>query len=217
MPLPTFATLEEIPEAFRSEYVEKEGQWVPNVEDVTNLKSAFERQKDDNRKLKQQLAEREAAERTKAQEDKAKANGVTDEQLAKLRAEIAAEKAPLEEQIQKYQAELRSLKLDGRVKQMIAEAGFNPKKVDDLYKLIGDRFDLNESGTPILKDNPATELPKYLKMVADKEYPEFALSPQKGGTQAQGSGSQGGNAANADLVLTNPLALLQQANQTAAT
>jgi hypothetical protein len=213
MPLPTFKTLEEIPEAFRSEYVQRDGEYVPNVEDVAPLKSAHERQKEENRQLKAKLAEREAAERLKAETDKAKQQGVTDEQLAKIRAEIAAEKAPLEDANTKLQAEIRSLKLDSRIKALMGEAGFNPKRVDDLYKLIGDRFDLNDSGTPILKDNPAADLLKTLKSVADKEYPEFALSPQKGGTQAAGGG--GGTTATADqekMLVSNPMALLAQAN-----
>lgn len=205
MPLPTFATREEIPEAFREEYVEKEGKWVPNVEDVTGLKSALERQKDEARQAKARLKELEET-------AKAKAAGMTDEQLAKLRADLAAEKAPLEEANAKLAAELRSLKLDARLKSMLGEAGVNPKRIDALHKLIGERFDLNESGSIILKDKPTTDLAKYLGEAVANEYPELYLSKQKGGAALPGSGGSGSGEDLAKLVTDNPARLLEIAN-----
>lgn len=210
MPLPTFKTREEIPDAFRSEYVERDGEWVPDVEDVGALKNAHERQKDEARVLKAKLKELEET-------AKAKASGVTDEQLAKLRADIAAEKAPVEEALAKAAAELRSLKLDAHVKKLMLDAGANPKRIDALFKLVGDRFDLNESGTPILKDKPTTTLAGYLKETIAAEYPELYVSPQLGGITAPG-GTSGGTTREdlAKLVDTNPARLLQLANEKAA-
>lgn len=204
MPLPTFATREEIPESVRDGYVEKDGKWVPDVEDVSGLKSALERQKEEARQAKARLKEIEDT-------SKAKAAGVTDEQLAKLRAEIAAEKAPLEEANAKLAAELRSLKLDARLKSMLGEAGANPKRLDALHKLIGDRFDLNESGSIILKDKPTTDLAKYLAEAVANEFPELYLSKQKGGATLPGSGGTGGEDL-AKLVESNPMKLLELSN-----
>jgi len=204
MPLPTFATREEIPEAFREEYIEKEGKWVPNVEDVSGLKSALERQKEEARQAKARAKELEELQ-------KAKAAGITDEQLAKLRQEIAAEKAPLEEKVAKYEQELRTLKLDSRIKSLLGEAGANPARLDALLKLTLDRFDLSEQGTPIVKDKPAVDLGKYINETVAKEYPELFLSKQKGGTGAPGSGGTGGEDL-AKLVETNPMRLLEMAN-----
>lgn len=205
MPLPTFATREEIPESVRDGYVEKDGKWVPDVEDVTGLKSALERQKEEARQAKAKLKE---LEETK----KAKEAGITDEQLAKLRAEIAAEKAPLEESLTKAQQELRALKLDARLKTMLGEAGCNPARLDALFKLVGDRFDLNDSGSIILKEKPTTELAKYLGETVAKEYPELFLSKQKGGSNAPGSGGTSAGEDLAKLVETNPMRLLEMAN-----
>lgn len=184
MPLPTFATREEIPDAFRDEYIEKDGKWVPNVEDVSGLKSALERQKEEARQAKARAKELEELQ-------KAKAAGITDEQLAKLRQEIAAEKAPLEEKVTRYEQELRSLKLDSRIKSMLGEAGANPARLDALLKLTLERFDLNDSGTPIVKDQPTADLKKYIGEKIAAEYPELFLSKQKGGTGASGSGGTG--------------------------
>lgn len=213
-----FDSRDEVPEAQRETAIEtKDGKWaVPEVEDVSALKSAHERQKEETRRLKAALAEREQADKAKEAEDAARKSGVSDEQIAKLRQEIEAAKAPLVEEKTRLEKELRELRLDSKVKAMIAEAGFNPKRIDDVFKLIGDRFDLSENGTPILKDNPAAVLPEYLKTVASKEYPELALSQQKGGDEFKGSG--GGGAVSPDaqkLLLSNPGALLAQANAAA--
>lgn len=212
MPLPTFATREEIPEAFRDEYIEKDGKWVPNVEDVSGLKSALERQKDEARKAK---------ERAKELEDlaKQKASGLTDEEIAARRKEIDEATAPYREKLTQMEQRMRGLQLDSRIKTMLGEAGFDAKRIDATFRLIADRFDLNESGSPILKDKPTADLVTYLRdEVGAKEFPEWVLSKQKAGTEAAGS-PKDAPVSNADaekLLTSNPMALLTQANAPAA-
>lgn len=207
MSFKVFETKDAIPEAQRESAIEtKDGKWaVAEVEDVSGLKSALERQKEEARKAKDKLKEIE-------DEAKRKAAGMTDEQLAKLRADIAAEKAPLEAKLTQAEQELRSLKLDGRIKAMLAEAGANPKRLDALFTLIGNRFDLNESGSPILKDKPTTDLQKYLGETVAQEYPELFVSKQKGGATFNGSGGTAGGEDLAKLVTDNPRQLLAMAN-----
>lgn len=210
MPLPKFKTLEEIPEAFREGYVEKDGEWVPDVDDVAPLKSAHERQKEETRQAKEKLKELER----QLAEAKKKAGGMTDEEIAARRAEIEAEVAPVREKLTAAEKELRTLKFDDRLKALIAGSGTVAKRVDALHRLIGDRFDLNESGTLVLKDKPTTDIAKYLKEDIAKEYPEFFESKQKGGSEFNGSGN-GTPVAPADLektLNTNPALLLQAAN-----
>lgn len=184
MTLPTFAAQTEIPDAFRDSYIEKDGQWVPNVEDVSALKSAHERQKAETRAAKEQAAAlaKQLADYEQAQQ--AKASGLTDEQIAKLRDQLAAEKRPLEEKLTKYEQELRTLKLDNAVKSMMAKAGVVGPRVDALFKLVGDRFDLSEDGTPILREKPVADLTQYLATDVAQEYPEFYASVQKAGMPA---------------------------------
>lgn len=184
MPLPTFEKAEEIPEAFRDSYIEKDGKFVPDIEDVAPLKNAHERQKAETRAAKEQaahLAQRLAELEQNAQ---AKARGITDEQLQKWREEMQAEKRPLEEKLSKYEQELRTLKLDNAVKSMMAKAGVVGPRVDALFKLVGDRFDLSEDGTPILRDKPVADLQQYLATDVASEYPEFYASTQKAGMPA---------------------------------
>jgi hypothetical protein len=212
MPLPTFATREEIPDAFRDEYIEKDGKWVPNVEDVSGLKSALERQKEEARIAKARAKELEEL-------TKQKASGLTDEEIAARRKEIEEATAPYKQQVEQMQKQMRGLQLDSRIKTMLGEAGFDAKRIDATFRLIADRFDLNDSGSPILKDKPTADLVSYLRdEVGAKEFPEWVLSKQKASTDAAGSPKDTPvSTADAEKLLTgNPMALLAQANTPAA-
>lgn len=207
MSLKLFDTKDAIPEAQRDAAIEtKDGKWaVADVEDVSGLKSALERQKDEARKAK---------DRAKELEDKLKAkeSGLSDEELAKRRAEIDEKVAPVQEKLDAAETELRKLRLDSRIKSMLGEAGANPKRLDALLTLTLDRFDLNESGSPIVKDKPTEDLKKYIGEKIAAEYPELFLSKQKGSTRADGSNGTGGGEDLAKLVTENPRALLDMAN-----
>lgn len=209
MPLPTFATREEIPEAFREEYIEKDGKWVPNVEDVSGLKSALERQKEEARQAKARAKELEEL-------TKQKAAGLTDEEIAARRKEIDDAIAPYREQLEQMKQASRRDKLDAVIKTKLAEAGFDGKRIDAAFRLIADRFDLNDSGSPILKEKPTADLATYLREeVGAKEFPEWVLSKQKAGPEAKGSGDTA-RPALADqekLLVENPMALLAQASK----
>lgn len=121
--------------------------------------------------------------------------GMTSEALAQLRADVAAD---LEKRYATdpaagmkafpWAAELahenRALKLDSVVKAEMARAGARAERVDALFKLTSERFDLTDDGKPMLRDKPATDLSKYLADELRKEYPELY----------NGSGSTGGGA-----------------------
>lgn len=209
MPFPKFATLEEIPEAFRDAYEEREGAWVPkDVEDVTPLKTALERQKAEANAAKAEL-------RKLKQDADAGTQGVKPDVLEKLRAEIKAEiegeyKAPLTA----AQQELRGLKLDAAIKAQLAKAGVRGERVDTLYKLISDQVDLGETGTPVHKlGKPLTE---WITKGLATEYPEFFASTIKGGPgPQQQQGIPTGTDAEA-LLTSNPARLIALANEARA-
>lgn len=209
MKLPKFKTFDEIPEAFRDGYVERDGEWVPDVEDVTGLKQNRDEILSNLQKQKQKLQEMERA----LAEAKKKAGGMTDEEIAARRAEIEAEVAPFKQQLEAAQKELRTLKFDDRLKALIAGSGVKGTRVEALHKQIAERFDLNESGTLVLKDKPTTDVAKYLKEDCAKEWPEWYESKQKAG--AEFNGSTGNTAAPAELqktLVTNPASLISAAN-----
>lgn len=212
--LPIFDTQDAIPEAFREEYEEKDGRWHP---------------KDDGAKtaLAEERTKREAAEKLvtkttkelKALETRATAEraGITDEQLQKLRAEIRAdletEYTPLKEKADRFGSENRTLKLDNAVKAVMGaeDVKVRSARMDALWRLIGDRFDLTDDGKPMVKANPGVEVKKYLAETVKKEYPEFYEGTAGSGGGAR-EGSQNRSAAvSADDILKNPGAALQAA------
>jgi hypothetical protein len=136
---------------------------------------------DEAKALKAKIAEME-------QTAKAQAAGITSEALAKLRQEAAAEYekkyGPVLTERDQLKSEIRGLKLDSNVKAMMAKAGARAERIDALFKLSSDRFDLTEDGKPMVKD-ATKEVDKFIAEDLLKEYPEFF----------QGSGSSGGGAA----------------------
>lgn len=209
MPLPKFKTLDEVPEAVRDGYIERDGEWVPDVEDVTGLKS----NRDEILTNLQKAKQRENELKRELADLKKKSSGMTDEEIAARRAEIEAEVTPFREKAAQLEKELRTLKFDDRLKALIAGSGTVAKRVDALHRLIGDRFDLNDSGTLVLKDKPATDVSKYLKDEVAKEYPEFYESKQKAGSEFTGSGNGPALTGDIDKTLaTNPASLLHAAN-----
>lgn len=135
---------------------------------------------DEAKALKARIAEME-------QQAKAQAAGITSEALAKLRAEAAAEYekkyGPVLSERDALKSEVRSLKLDSNVKAMMAKAGARAERIDALFTLSRDRFDLTDDGKPMVKD-ATKEVDKFIAEDLLKEYPEFF----------QGSGSSGGGA-----------------------
>lgn len=210
MPLPTFKTRDDIPEAVRDGYVERDGEWVPDVEDVSGLKANRDELLREAKELRKSVADLK-------KELQQKKSGLSDEEIAAQKAREEELTKPLQEQLAAERAELRKLKLDARVQTMLAEAGANPKRIDALYKLVGDRFDLSDNGTPVLKEKPTTPLDKYIADTVALEYPELFLAKGKPGDQFPGGA--GGPAGREDLtkaLTTNPLSLLQTANAKAA-
>lgn len=119
---------------------------------------------------------------------KADKAGITEEQLNKLRAEIRDDledeyKAIVEER-DSLKHDNRGLRLDSVVKAEMAEAGVRSERIDALFRLNADKFDLTDDGAPMLKDRPGTEIGKFVAEDLKAQYPEFF----------NGSGSSGGGA-----------------------
>lgn len=140
------------------------------------------------RKLRETVATLE----TKAKAEKA---GLTSEELSKLRNDVRAEverqyAADMQAGVKVFPwagqlaQENRSLKLDNVVKTEMAKGGARAERIDALFRLTADRFDLTDDGKPMLRTSPGIEVGKYVADELRKEYPEFY----------NGSGSSGGGA-----------------------
>jgi hypothetical protein len=210
MPLPTFASLDEVPEAFRSEYELVDGKAVSK--DFRELRTAATKEREEREKAAKALkdAEKRLAELETAV--KAKSDGISDEKLAELRAAMEKQLGPVQAEKDKLAAELRSLKLDAALKSLMATSGVRAERIDTLWKLIGAEYDLTDGGTPILKADPTADVAKSLAGRV-KEFPEFFAAPDASGGGAAGSKSlPASRAAHAELAVSNPERLLEIAN-----
>jgi len=143
---------------------------------------------EEHRKLQAKLTELE-------QQKKADKVGITSEELVKMRAEIRQdlekEFGPLQEQLSTAKQEIRTLRLDNVVKGQMAKSGVRGERVDALYRLTADQWDLTEDGQPMVKTRPGTEVGKHISDQLADEYPEFFEGSKSSGGGASKSAAGG--------------------------
>jgi hypothetical protein len=132
------------------------------------------------------------------QQQKADKAGVTSDELQRMRAEIREdlerEYADLKASESTLSAKVRELQLDNQVKAEMGKAGARAERIDALYRLTSDRYDLTDDGVPMLKDRPGTQIGKYVSEDLLKEYPEFYNGSGSSGSGASKSAHVGGGA-----------------------
>lgn len=225
MKLPTFKTQDEVPEAFRSLYEEKSGEWVPKGEPGEGAHKALQDERkraDDAEKAAKEArdarTQMEARITELEQEIQAKAAGKTGDELKELRNKIrqdverehSQKVKALEERVQALEpleGENRDLKLYSKVRKSMADNGVRPERIEALLRLERDEFDLTDDGEPMLKNHPGKAVDIFVQDDLKKQYPEFYQ-----GTKADGGGAGGGHAGvldhgvTADDVRANPTA-----------
>lgn len=191
MPVETFEAKDAIPEELREAAIEtKDGKFVVvRDEDTTGLKSALEKERGARKEAEKAAREREARLRELELEAKASKEGLTAERLKEIRAQVAAEFEPWKSKAEQYAAENRALKLNDRVKALLAKAEFVDAEV--AWKLFGEQFDLTEDGQPIVKDAPGTSLDAHIAKLAEA-HPYLVK-----GSQIAGGGAAGAKAGTA--------------------
>jgi hypothetical protein len=216
MSLPTFEKKGDIPKGFESEYEEKDGKWVPK-DSAAEIREALASERE-KREAAEAATKLTAKELKKLQGDAAAHKaGVTEEQLkemrATIRAEVEAEFAPFKAQAETLAAENRTLKLDNAIKKLAGEAGFLPTKLDDLWKLHGEEFDLTDDGKPMVKGKPAVEVAKHIEALK-KLRPEWVQGSRADGGNTGGSRGSAPAAGAEDVVkqlFTNPASVVAAA------
>lgn len=196
MPLPLKTdSLDAIPEALRSAYVEREGAFHldAEIEDVTPLKSALDKER--KRASDAEKAKKEA-DRVRAELEakiKGAEAGLTEDQQKQyresIRAELEKEYEPLKAIEGEYTALKRITLLDNPVKSLMLteKVGVRAERQEALWKQIGDRFDLTSDGKPMVTEHIGLSVEEYLAVHIKKEFPEWYR-----GTQAAGGGAGGG-------------------------
>ena len=217
MPLKTFKTKDEIPaEQAANALALADGSFAVFEEaDVTDMQTQLT---DARRKLEAaDKATRKAAAEALAARNAAAAaaEGVDGEKLAKIRADALAEwqatNAGKLEAAEKALKENRELKLDTKVKQIAAAKGVTGSELNAWFKLHGDKFDLLDDGTIVVKGKEGTTLDKFIEVDCKKETPYLYE-----GTKGAGGGAGGGGSPpptgtiSFDDLMANPQAALTQ-------
>lgn len=205
MPLPiTTDSLDAIPEALRSAYVERDGAFhldaeIPKPEDVSGLRKAIAAER--KTAEEQRKAAREAAERNAALERELEALRVSggdfekkaSELLNKWNTESASKLAEREKewtaQIAEKDGKLRKLLLTDNLRKAFIDAGGRAERLDEAIDLTSKHFDLVDD-RPVMKDDKgdlSTTTPKeFFEKMFRQRLPEFYK-----GTQAAGGGAGG--------------------------
>jgi len=155
--------------------------------------------KDQARTVSEQYQQATARMQELEQKVAAQSAGVGDEKLKelteKMRADFERTYQPFKSKVGELEAALaerdgviRSLKLDTKVKDVMAKSGVRSERVEDLFRLTSERYDLTDDGEVILKENREVPLDKFFKEDLSEKYPEFYT----------GSGSSGGGASRSD-------------------
>lgn len=197
MPLTKYATEAEVPEDVKASALAlADGSFAVFVEDdAAELKETLRKEREVREAAEKNATKAANALRKLEAEAKAKAAGLTDEQIRAMRDDVRREleseyepvkvKATLAEQLA---AENRALLLDNKVKATMAAKGVRADRIEALFKVAGDRFDLTADKAPMLRDKPGVAIDGYIAETLKAEFPEFFE-----GTKAVGSNAPGSN------------------------
>lgn len=192
MPFPIFDKQEDVPEAIRSEYEEREdGKWHAKVPDVEKLNTAIEKER--TRATEEEKARKKAEKERDDLKRKETANqhGITDEQLEQLRTEDAQKRKPIEDENATLKAEIRQLKLTERVQRMALDAGVMKERLDDAMLHLEKRIDLTADGDGlVVKDKTGKATTETVEDFLSKTFKEEKPWAYEG-SGASGSGSLG--------------------------
>lgn len=235
MTWPTFKTQEEVPEAFRSFYEEKDGEWRAKEEggsdakkladlqkSVERLETSIQSERDLRKEAEKARKEAERELDDMKQKGKAEEHGITEEQLEQLRADV---RESVEKEYQdKYsdyddvKAENRKIFLEDRVKAEALKNGVTGNRIEQWWRLYQDRFDLTDDKKPMVKGRPGIEVTKLITGDLKEETPEFYEGSKMGGGGAAGdhTAGTGGAKVEADELMKNPTAALSRARERTA-
>ena len=131
-------------------------------------------------------AKNEELERKAAEKDPSKLEEIYDRKMKKLREDLAAEKSPLEQELNKLRTENKTLKVTDKV---MAEIGglFHSDTIEFIKLKVEQLCDLDEDGTIVIKDENGDPLYKNGKIVGLKEFGEMLADKYPNMARAQGS------------------------------
>lgn len=198
MPIKQADTKELVPEALRDAAIEgKDGKWHYEETDpaLTDAgKRALQEERDarkaEEKRRKDVERERDELKRTA----EAKAAGISEAELTRMREAEAAARKPIEDELTATKAENRKLKLTDRVQALALKHGVMQDRIKQAMRILDERTDLTDTGGIVVKDEEGkvtTEtIDDFLSKTFKKESPWFYKGTGSSGSGA--AGSEGG-------------------------
>jgi hypothetical protein len=195
MPLKLYDTQDAVPEAQRANAIEtKDGKFAV-VEEDPQLADAGKRALDAERKRARDAEEaRKAAEKERDDLKRtadAKAKGISEEELQKIRDAEAAARKPIEDERDRLAAENLKLKRDDKVQKLYLDNGGMSDRVEDAMDQLLKRTELGDADGIVFKDEKgqvtADDAETFFKKFRTAKPWLFK------GSGASGSGAEGSN------------------------
>lgn len=207
-------SLDTVPEAARSFYTETEdGRFKldSDHEDVSGLKSALKKERTTRGELEKKVKAfgdltpetlQEMRDRLSALEDedggsagdKQKRKTDIKELREKIKAEVEREYSPYKTRAETAEAKLRDIEMSGRIRAAAVKAGVIEDDLDDVLTLTRGRFDLDEDGEIIVKDEKGQDSgltpEKFFAGEFKEKRPKFFKAPVSSGSGARPDGGR---------------------------
>lgn len=195
--LPEFASLDDVPEAFRSLYREDGDRVVPAVqfadgdggEEADRIAAALAAERKQRRALEAKLREAEQERRRRRTKDTAGASGLSDADLERIRKEVAEEYADELEQGRAARTRLEELERDTAIREALIASGVERKRLSRAARLLRDEVERTAEGTIVPRERPALALSDYVAKHFRAEWPE--MFEADGAEGAAGAGERG--------------------------
>jgi hypothetical protein len=225
MSFPVFDKAGDVPKGFEAAYEEREGKWHAKIPDTAKIEETLTKTRAERKEFEQaaKAASEKAADLQRQLDAKSATGADTDkkvsEMLAKWEQDKNAAVKAVKDQLDAAAGELRTLKLDDKIKAAALAAGVLPTKVDAVLKLTKDSFDLADDRI-VVKDAKGEVTTKTVADFFAKDY-RAQMPELYQGTKATGGGASGGaskttttsDGSAGDRVIANPLQMLKEANE----
>jgi hypothetical protein len=225
MSFPVFDKAGDVPKGFEAAYEEREGKWHAKIPDTAKIEETLTKTRSERKEFEKAAkdASEKAADLQRQLDAKSATGADTDkkvsEMLAKWEQDKNAAVKAVKDQLDAAAGELRTLKLDDKIKAAALAAGVLPTKVDAVLKLTKDSFDLADDRI-VVKDAKGEVTTKTVADFFAKDY-RAQMPELYQGTKATGGGASGGaskttttsDGSAGDRVIANPLQMLKEANE----
>ena len=203
MPLKFYATQAEVPEETRESSIAlADGRFAVLEEPApaelgADGKAALEAERTARRAAEKAKRDAEAERDRLKREHDARARGVTEEELQRIRDDEALARKPIEEERDRLAQENRRLKHTDRVRALALKHGVMADRIDDAMLSLEGRTDLDENGGIVVKgkDGKATaeSIDDFLLKTFKAEKPWYYKGTGASGSGSAGSDGGGGN------------------------